>query len=73
MQLDGRKLRTGKLPSHLLKDSKGIAQVMLEDLSPELQERFGYDPGAAEAYQKELDARNREAREARLKAIVKRT
>ena len=53
--------------------SKGIAQVMLEDLSPELQERFGYNTTAAEVYQKELDARNKEAREARLKAVEKRT
>ena len=53
--------------------SKGIAQVMLEDLSPELQERFGYNTTAAEVYQKELDARNKEAREARLKTVEKRT
>lgn len=36
--------------SLVIRHSKGIAQIWLRDLSPDLQTRFDYDPEAAEAY-----------------------
>ncbi len=38
----------------IIQHSKGIAQVLFEDMSPELQARFGYDPDKAAAYEWEL-------------------
>lgn len=34
----------------IFRHSKGIAKVVFPDLNPALQERFGYDPAAAEAF-----------------------
>jgi len=38
----------------IIQHSKGIAQVLFEDMSPEIQDRFGYDPAKAAAYKLEL-------------------
>ncbi len=34
----------------------GLAQVLFEDLSPEMREAFGYDPGRQKAYREKLQA-----------------
>ena len=38
----------------LIKHSAGIAQVLLVDLSPEYQEKFGYNAAVEEAYNKKI-------------------
>ncbi len=51
--------------------SRGMTQVMLEDLSQDLQERFGFDPDRARKYEGEIEARNDAARKARVTAKAK--
>lgn len=42
--------------------SKGIAQVMLKDLSPQLQKQFGYEAEKVETYQRKLEEEKQQAK-----------
>jgi hypothetical protein len=55
----------------LIKHSAGIAQVLLADLSPKYQKKFGYNAAVEDAYNKKIEARKREVLEARAKEAAK--
>ncbi len=55
----------------LIKHSAGIAQVLLADLSPEYQKKFGYNAAVEEAYNKKIEAHKLEVLEARAKEAAK--
>ncbi len=54
----------------IIKHSKGIAQVLLADLSPVLQKKSGYSAELEEAYNKKIEERKKEVLAARAKAAA---
>ena len=55
----------------LIKHSAGIAQVLLADLSPEYQKKFGYNRAMEDAYNQKIETHKREVLEARAKEAAK--
>ena len=53
----------------IIQHSKGIAQVLFEDMSPELQARFGYDPAKAAVYKLELLQKEKTIMDKRREAV----
>ena len=57
----------------IIQHSKGIAQVLFEDMSPELQARFSYDPDKAAAYELELKQKERTVLDKRRNTVTEDT
>lgn len=53
----------------IIQHSKGIAKVLFEDMSPELQARFGYDPDKAAIYEWELIQKEKTVLDKRREAV----